>query len=90
MNTDAQKLIKEIKTRSLQAIHSYTTQTLIKRNNVKSILSSLRERKKRKEGTNERRNEGRKIYQLHQKWFSSVQVTAWFRKIGFYCSSIDF
>lgn len=60
MNTDAVKLIKEIKSRSLQAIHSYTAQPLIKRNNVKSILSSLRERKKGRNGRKEQMNEGMK------------------------------
>lgn len=39
---------------------SYTTQPLIKRNNVKSILSSLRERKKGRKGRKERMNEGMK------------------------------
>lgn len=60
MNTDALKLIKEIKSRSLQAIHSYTAQPLIKRNNVKFILSSLRERKTGRKGRKEQMNEGMK------------------------------
>lgn len=52
MNTDALKLIKEIKSRSLQVIHSYTAQPLIKWTNVKSILSE-KERKNEKEGRKE-------------------------------------